>query len=321
MNLFRNLTLFRLPAAVLNDLQIQWHLERDWSVQDCPTAAIDACFTEHALRPIGDLELSSQGFVSPFGRGESELAYQTGDAMLLTLGGELRVIPGPAVTNAVADELDRIRKEEGRVAGARERKRIKEAVLTELLPRVIPRPWRLQAYLDFSSGWCVIDTSSRKAAENFVSAVREALGSFPAVPANAESSPRALLTSWIAGEPMPDGFVLGDECELRDPVDAGAIIKCRRQELEADEIREHLKTGKQAFKVAVTFNDRLSFVIGEDLVIRKLKFLEAAMESLEQGERDSQRAEIEAVFALMSGELRVLLARLGDVLALSEVTT
>ena len=118
---------------------------------------------------------------------------------------------------------------------------------------------------------------------------------------------------------MPEGFALGDECELRDPVDAGAIIKCRRQELEADEIREHLKTGKQAFQVAVTFNNRLSFVIGEDLVIRKLKFLEAAMESLEQGERDSQRAEVEAVFALMSGELSVLLQRLGEVFALSEV--
>lgn len=309
MNLFRNLTLFRFPPLLADS--------RGLAVQ---TRLSDALY-EHALRPIGDLELSSQGFVSPFGRGESSLSHRTGDAMLLTLGGETRVIPGQAVTNAVADELDRIRKEEDRAPGARERKRIKDAVMTELLPRVIPRPWRLQAYLDFSSGWCVIDTSSRKAAENFVSAGREAWGSFPAVPANAESSPRALFTAWLAGEAMPDGFVLGDECELRDPVEAGAVIKCRRQELEADEIREHLKTGKQAFKVAVTFNDRLSFVVGEDLVIRKLKFLEAAMESLEQGERDSQRAEIEAVFALMSGELRVLLARLGDVLALSEVTT
>lgn len=309
MNLFRNLTLFRFPPLLADS--------RGLAVQ---TRLADALY-EHALRPIGDLELSSQGFVSPFGRGESSLSHRTGDAILLTLGGETRVIPGPAVSNAVADELERIRKEEDRVAGARERKRIKEAVLTELLPRVIPRPWRLQAYLDLKLGWCVIDTSSRKSAENFVSALREALGSFPAVPANAESSPRALLTSWIAGEPMPDGFVLGDECELRDPVDAGAVIKCRRQQLEADEIREHLKTGKQVFRVALTFNDRLSFVIGEDLVIRKLKFLEAAMESLDQGERDSQRAEIEAVFALMSGELRVLLKRLGDVLSLSEVTS
>ncbi len=307
MSLFRNLTLFQFPPLASDS--------RGLAVQ---TRISDALY-EHALRPIGDLELSSRGFVSPFGRGEFELSLRTGDAMLLTLGGEDKIVPGPAINAAFSDKLDQLLKDEGRKPSARERKRIKDEVLKDFLPRAIARPWRLQAYLDFALGWCVIDTSSRKAAENFVSDVREAWGSFPAVPANAESSPRALLTSWIAGEPMPDGFVLGDECELRDPVDAGAIIKCRRQELEADEIREHLKTGKQAFQVAVTFNNRLSFVIGEDLVIRKLKFLEAAMESLEQGERDSQRAEIEAVFALMSGELRVLLQRLGEIFSLSEV--
>ena len=300
--LFRNLTLFRFPSSVLADLE-----------------ALDERLAEHLLHPVGAMELSSRGFVSPFGRGESELSHRIGDALLLTLGGEDKILPGAVVNAVLADKLDRIREEEGRVPGGRERKRIKDEVLTDLLPRAFARPSRMQAYLDLKLGWCVIDTSSRKSAENFVSAVREALGSFPAVPANAESSPRALLTSWIAGEPMPDGFVLGDECELRDPVDAGAIIKCRRQELEADEIREHLKTGKQAFQVAVTFDDRLSFVIGEDLVIRKLKFLESAMESLEQGERDSQRAEIDAVFALMSGELHVLLQRLGEIFSLSQV--
>jgi recombination associated protein RdgC len=72
------------------------------------------------------------------------------------------------------------------------------------------------------------------------------------------------------------------------------------------------------FQVALVFEDRLSFVLGEDLVIRKLKFLEAATESLEQGERDTQRDEIDAVFALMSGELRVLLKRLEEILGLSK---
>jgi recombination associated protein RdgC len=172
--------------------------------------------------------------------------------------------------------------------------------------------------VDLSGGWCVIDTSSRKNAESFVTAIREALGSFPAVPLNAESSPRSLMTAWIDGEPLPEGFVLGDEVELRDPVDTGAIIKAKRQELTAEEVREHLKCGKQVFQVALVFEERISFVLGEDLVIRKLKFLEAATEALENTERDNQRDEIDAVFALMSGELRVLLARLEGVFGISK---
>ena len=138
-----------------------------------------------------------------------------------------------------------------------------------------------------------------------------------ALPVNAESSPRALLTAWISGEAMPEKFELGDECELRDPVDAGAIVKCRRQELDSDEVREHLKAGKQGFQLALTFDERLGFVLGEDMVVRKLRFLETATESLERDERDSLRAEVDATFALMSGELKRLLQRLTDEFSLS----
>jgi recombination associated protein RdgC len=237
--------------------------------------------------------------------------------VLLTLGGEDKLLPGSVVNDALSAKLDHIRETEGRNPGGRERKRIKDEVLTDLLPRAFARSSRCSAYLDLQLGWAIVDSSSRKNAENFVSAVREALGSFPAVPVNAESSPRALMTAWIAGEPLPDGFVLGDECELRDPVDSGAIVKCRRQELEADEVREHLKCGKQAFQLALIFEERLSFVLGEDLVIRKLKFLETVTESLEQGERDSQRDEVDAVFVLMSGELRILLKRLEEIFSFS----
>jgi len=265
------------------------------------------------------MEMSTRGFVSPFGRGESQLAHQVGQAVRLTLGGEDKILPAAVVNEELANKLDRIREEEGRVPGGRERKRIKDEVLTDLLPRAFTRPTRTSAYLDLDLAWCVIDTSSRKAAETVISVIREAMGSFPAVPANAEGAPRALLTSWIAGEALPEGFALGDECELIDPVDGGAVIKCRRQDLETDEIREHLKTGKQAIRVSVVFDDRLSFVMGDDLVIRKLKFTEIVTESLEQGQHESLREEADAVFALMSAELRVLLRRLEEVFALSKV--
>ncbi|MBK9493921.1 MAG: recombination-associated protein RdgC [Xanthomonadales bacterium] len=59
--------------------------------------------------------------------------------------------------------------------------------------------------------------------------------------------------------------------------------------------------------------------MGDDLVIRKLKFTEVALESLENGNRESAREEADADFALMSAELRVLLKRLKEVFTLSKV--
>src|SRR4029453_17294145 len=121
---------------------------------------------------------------------------------------------------------------------------------------------------------------------------------------------------WIAGEALPPGFALGDEAELRDPVDGGAILKCQRQELLGDEIGKHLEAGKLVSKLALTFQDHVSFVLGEDLVLRKLKFLDGAVDQLESSERDSLAAELDARFALMSAELSRLFVALESALKL-----
>jgi recombination associated protein RdgC len=190
--LFRNLTLFRFPSSLRAALE-----------------SLDEHLPEAALKPVGPLELSSRGFVSPFGRGDEALSHRVGDCILLTLGGEDKLLPSAVVNEALATKLDAVREREGRNPGGRERKRLKDEVLTDLLPRAFARPMRVNGYLDLDLGWLVVDSSSRKTAESFVTALREALGSFPALPVNAESSPRALLTAWISGEPMPKGFELG----------------------------------------------------------------------------------------------------------------
>src|SRR5690606_16276850 len=53
----------------------------------------------------------------------------------------------------------------------------------------------------------------------------------PAIPPNAEVAPRSVLTGWIAGEPLPEGMSLGEECELKDAMDGGAVVKAQNQEL------------------------------------------------------------------------------------------
>lgn len=82
------------------------------------------------------------------------------------------------------------------------------------------------------------------------------MGSFPALPINAEVAPRAILTGWIAGDPLPEGLSLGDECELRDPTDTGAVVKVQRMELSGDEIAKHLESGKQATRLALVLDGR-----------------------------------------------------------------
>lgn len=295
---FRNLTFFRFPTSL--DLS---HLETH--LPDC------------ALKPAGPLELSSRGFVPPFGRDGEALMHRVGDCLWLSIGGEERLLPSVVVNEEAAKKIAAIEEREGRKLGGRARKKIKEDVLHDLLPRAFVRPLRTDAYLDLEHGFIAVDTSSRKQAENVVSEVRRALGSFPALPPNAETSPRGVLTGWIAGDELPEAVALGDECELKDPADRGAVVKCQRQELQSEEIAKHLESGKQAARLALTFDDHVSFVLGEDLVVRKLKFLDGAVDSLENSERDSVAAELDARFALMSAELKRVFAMIEKAFKLS----
>ena len=284
---FRNLTLFRFPTSLdLSDLETQ--------------------LAECALKPVGPLELSSRGFVPPFGQHGDALSHGIHDALWLTVGGEDKLLPGAVVNDLLQKKLAAIEEKEGRKPGGRTRKRLKDELVTELLPRAFVRPVRSDALLDTTLGVIAIDTSSRKNAESVVSEIRRALGSFPALPVNAETAPRAILTGWIAGDALPDGLSLGDECELRDPSDSGAVVKIQRMELVGDEINKHLEAGKQVTRLALVLDDHVSFVLGEDLVVRKFKLLDGAVNQLESTDRDDIAAELDARFALMAGEFKRL---------------
>ncbi|MEG3193234.1 recombination-associated protein RdgC [Lysobacter sp. D1-1-M9] len=302
---FRNLTLFRFPLTTkLDDL--------------------DAGLEECRLKPVGPMELSSRGFISPFGRQDAgrdaeAMSHRINDALWLTVGGEDRLLPGSVVNDMLAKKLAEIEQKEGRKPGGRTRKRIKDELIVDLLPRAFIKPGRTDALLDLEHGLCVVDTSSRKSAENVASEIRRALGSFPALPLNAEVAPRSILTGWLAGETLPEGLSLGDECELRDPVDQGAVVKCQRMELQGEEINKHLESGKQVTRLALTLDDHVSFVLGEDLVLRKFKLLDGAVDQLESTERDDVRAELDARFALMSAEVKRLFVVLESALKLSKV--
>jgi recombination associated protein RdgC len=197
---------------------------------------------------------------------------------------------------------------------------LKDEVLTDLLPRAFTRLSKLNAYLAPKAGWLVLDSASRKAAEEAVTQLRQAFGSFPAVPMAAEESPRALMTDWLIRGKLPDGLILGDECELRDPAETGAIVRCRRQDLETDEVREHLKSGKQVFQLGLIFEDRIGFVLGEDLTVRKLRFLDLVQDELGESEHESPVAQLDAEFTLMTLELERVLEKLEHLFGLPRPT-
>jgi recombination associated protein RdgC len=314
---FRNLTLFQFPnpgyverteAGGLN-LTGRLVLLAD---------ALDPC----RLKPVGPLELASHGFVPPHAAAGDEdvLLRHSADRTfdLITVGSETRLLPGAVVNAELAKRLAAIEHTEGRKPGGRARKRIKDELVTELLPKALVRPGRMDAYIDHARGLLVVDTSTRKRAEGVAAELRRAIGSFPASPLNAEVAPRTVLTGWLAGDPLPDGFSLGDFAILKDASDKGASVRLTRQTLRSDEVARHLEAGKQCTRLALVYEDSVAFTLDEDLILRGVQMLDGAVESLESIERDDLVAELDARFCLMTGLLGGVFDTLFPALRISE---
>ena len=154
------------------------------------------------------------------------MSHRIGEAIWLTLGGEDRILPASVINDALGRKIAEIEDKDGRKLGGRARKRLKEDLVHEMLPRAFVKPMRLNASLDLKHGFLAVDTSSRKSAESFASELRHALGSFPAVPLNAEVSPRNVLTGWIAGEPLLPQQRPEDLAEVGFVVDQEDAVLC-----------------------------------------------------------------------------------------------
>ncbi len=293
---FKNLQLFRLTEGF-----------------PYPAEAMEAALAGQRARPCGGEELFTLGWFPPLGEPERPLVHAANGCFLVCAQRQERLLPASVVNEVLAERAEQIQAEELREVGRRERQRLREEVVSELLPKAFTRSTRTFAYLDPQAGWLVVDSPNRRRAEDLVSLLRLGLGSLPAKPPEAGLSIPEVLTAWLTPESAPADFLIGNECELRDPEEQGAVVRCRRQDLGGEEIRAHLEAGKRVMRLAVDWNDRLSCILGEDFAVRRLRFTDMLVEEAAQAGGDDPAALLDADFALMVLELRALIARLGEV--------
>ncbi len=92
-----------------------------------------------------------------------------------------------------------------------------------------------------------------------------------------------------------------------------AAVRYVRHPLEGEDIKSHLSGGKLPTRLALTWNDRVSFVLTEKLEIKRLTFLDLLREEAEQSVENAAE-QFDADFALMTGELARFLPQLVDAL-------
>ena len=140
--------------------------------------------------------------------------------------------------------------------------------------------------------------------------MRDCIGSFPVVLPQVNNAPAPTMTGWLVHRNLPDDFALGEECELREPGDEGGVVRCRGVDLLSEEVETHLHAGKQVARLSLSWEERLSLVLAEDLCLRRLKFADELMKENEDIPEADNAARLDADFALMSDALSSLQERI-----------
>ena len=262
---------------------------------------------ELPFRLCGNLEPASAGWFPPLGKEHSPLVHQTGGFLMLCLQKEEKILPAAAVNEVVAGRVAEIEEQQARQVRRKERESIRDEVLHDMLPRAFSQSRRTYGYIDPRGGWLIVDSASARKAEDFVAALRQTLGSFPVRPLATRERSATVMTQWLAGGPVPDGVTLESECELKSPEEDGGTVRCRRHDLDAPEILNHIQAGKEVIKLAFTWNDRLSLVLDDAWSVKRLRFLDVIQEAAADIETDDPAARFDADFAIMSLELDAFL--------------
>lgn len=283
---FKNLQIYRLPAP--------------WAMT---AATLEQKLSAQPFRPCPSNELQSRGWRSP--RGDEALVYNSNRQWLIALQSEQRLLPASVVRQMADEKAAEIEHQQGFAPGRKQMREIRDQVTLELMPRAFTRRATTWVWIDPQNGWLAVDASSQGRAEEVLELLRRCLGDLPATLINTEQSPTAAMTAWLASQEIPAGFSIDRDCELKDAGEDSPVVRYVRHALDGDDVARHIAAGKSATRLAMTWNDRVSFVLSERMEIKRLQFLDVVRE----GAADAATADeqFDADWALMTGELQQLL--------------
>lgn len=280
---FRNLRIYRLPQPWSMDLE-----------------TLSEAISHSRLARCGAMDMISRGFIFP--RIADGFVHSVNGHWLVILGAEEKILPAGVIRREAAERAVKIEADQSRKVGRKELRDIRERVAEELMPRALTKHRETACWIDPAGGWLAIDTGSDARADELIEALHRAIPDLALRPLQTNISPTSSMTDWLVSGEAPTGFTIDQDLELRSAADGQSAIRYIRHELEGKGVRDHIADGKIATKLAMTWNDRISFVLTERLHVKRLAFLDILKEEAEQNAETADE-QFDADFTMMTGEL------------------
>lgn len=291
MPLFKNIVVYRIGP--------------EWTPP--PLERLEDALQRLAFLPCGPTQEHSAGWVPPRGKDNGAMVESFGGQWIAQLAVERKAVPGGAVRAELDARCKALEAERGRKPGRKEKAEIKQEIVQSFLPRAFSKRSAHCLWLDAEKRVLVIAAGSMKAAEPTVKQLVDVMADLghvlPLAPLSTALAPATAMADWLTTKLPPEGFTIDRDLELKKPGEERSVVRYARHNLELDEIGQHIQEGKLPTQLALTWNDKVSFVLTEQLGIRKIDI---------RGVKDVAKGEdgFDADAAIATGELSGLLPQL-----------
>jgi recombination associated protein RdgC len=272
MSLFKSAVIYRIGP--------------DWAA---PTPqALELVLQSNIYVPCGATEEVSSGWVPVRGEAHAPLVESINGQLVLKLEVERKSVPAGAVRIALEARCTQIELQRGSKPGRKEVRELKDDIYLELLPRAFSKKSSHFVWVDVKNRTIVVGASSYKSADPVIQQVIEAFAQaeaiLPIAPLSTATTPTSAMSVWLTAQEAPVNFSVDRDLELKSFDDSKASVRYSRHNLELAEIVQHITDGKVPVQLALTWKNRVSFVLSADLVLRKLELLDIATEVAGDGD-------------------------------------
>ena len=286
---FKNLQIYRLPAP--------------WAYTP---EQLEEALSSNAFTPASSNELLRQGWDKP--RPNGGLVHVVNKQMLIVLGTEKKLLPSSVINQVAKARAAEMEEAQGFAPGKKAMKELKERVADELLPRAFSIRGNVWTWIDPVNGWLVVDAASPAKADEVIKLLLKAVDRMPLESLRVQRSPVGVMTEWLQTDEAPAGFTVDMDTELRATGESKAAVRYVKHSLDPEEVRRHIAAGKQCTRLAMTWDDKISFVLTESLAIKGIKPLDVISESESATRNDEERFDNDMM--MMTGELSKMM---GDI--------
>lgn len=258
----------------------------------------------------GATQERSAGWVPPRGEEHGPLVESVGGQYLLRLMVESKAVPASVVKRKADERAQQIEATTGRKPGKKEIRDLREEAKQALLPVAFTKRGATWVWIDPQARRFVVDAGSQNRVDEIISLLVKVLEGFMVQEVHTATSATAAMSEWLSSQEPPAGFSIDRECELKATDASKAAIRYAHHPLDIEEIRQHIAEGKLPTKLAMTWDDRVSFVLTESMQLRKLQFQDGVFEKTSQEKEDG----FDADAAIATGEIGRLLPELLEAL-------